>query len=47
MMGLHNNAESSLLSYLIFEKEFCKELIDLGYKDGLARQEEIRSFLSI
>ncbi|MFT7261610.1 MAG: NTE family protein, partial [Glaciecola sp.] len=28
-------------------KEFCRELIDLGMKDGLARQEELRSFLSI
>jgi NTE family protein len=47
MMGLHDKADSSLLSYLLFEKEFCRELIDLGLQDGLARQEEIRSFLSI
>jgi NTE family protein len=47
MMGLHDKTDSSLLSYLIFEKEFCNELIKLGYKDGLVRQEEIRSFLSI
>ena len=47
MMGLHDKADTSLLSYLIFEKEFCQELIELGYKDGLARQEELRSFLSI
>ena len=47
ILGLHNKADTSLLSYLIFEKEFCRELIDLGYKDGLARQEEVRAFLSI
>jgi NTE family protein len=47
MMGLHDKADTSLLSYLIFEKEFCRELIELGYQDGLARQEELRSFLSI
>jgi NTE family protein len=47
MMGLHDKADSSLLSYLLFEKEFCRELIDLGMQDGLARQEELRSFLSI
>ena len=47
MMGLHDKADSSLLSYLLFEKEFCRELIDLGMKDGLARQDELRSFLSI
>jgi NTE family protein len=46
-MGLHDKADSSLLSYLLFEKEFCRELIDLGMQDGLARQEELRSFLSI
>ncbi|MFQ3189185.1 MAG: NTE family protein [Paraglaciecola sp.] len=47
MMGLHDKADTSLLSYLLFEKEFCRELIDLGMKDGLARQEELRFFLSI
>jgi NTE family protein len=47
LMGLHDKADSSLLSYLLFEKEFCRELIDLGLQDGLARQEEIRCFLSI
>jgi NTE family protein len=47
LMGLHDKADSSLLSYLLFEKEFCRELIDLGMQDGLARQDELRSFLSI
>ena len=47
LMGLHNKADSSLLSYLIFEQEYCKELIALGMKDGLARAEEIRTFLGI
>ncbi len=47
MMGLHDKADASLLSYLLFEKEFCRELIDLGMQDGLARQEELRSFLAI
>ncbi|WP_299079399.1 patatin-like phospholipase family protein [uncultured Paraglaciecola sp.] len=47
MMGLHDKADSSLLSYLLFEKEFCRELIALGMQDGLARQDELRSFLSI
>lgn len=47
MLGLHDKADSSLLSYLLFEKEFCRELIDLGYQDGLARKDEIRSFLNI
>jgi NTE family protein len=46
-MGLHDKADSSLLSYLIFEQGFCRELIELGLQDGLAKQEELREFLSI
>jgi NTE family protein len=37
---------SGILSYLLFSKGFCKDLIDLGYKDGLARREEIEDFFS-
>jgi NTE family protein len=37
---------SGLLSYLLFSKWFCKDLIALGYKDGLARREEIEGFFS-
>jgi NTE family protein len=37
---------SGILSYLLFSKGFCKDLIALGYKDGLARREEIEDFFS-
>lgn len=37
---------SGILSYLLFSKGFCKDLIALGYKDGLARREEIETFFS-
>ena len=37
---------SGILSYLLFSKGFCTDLIALGYKDGLARREEIEGFFS-
>jgi NTE family protein len=30
-----------LMSYLMFESQFCKELMELGYKDGMAAREQI------
>lgn len=35
-----------LPSYLLFEAEFCQELIELGYSDGLERREEVREFMA-
>ena len=36
---------SNLLSYLLFEKSFCRELIKLGYADTMARKEDLLAFL--
>jgi NTE family protein len=36
---------ANLISYLLSEKNFFRELIDLGYRDTLARKEEVMSFL--
>lgn len=44
-LGAMNRGGSNLVSYLLFEKGFCGELIDLGYKDALRRKEEIMAFL--
>ena len=37
---------SGILSYLLFSSGFCKDLIALGYKDGLGRRKEIESFFA-
>ncbi|HED17902.1 MAG TPA: patatin-like phospholipase family protein [Gammaproteobacteria bacterium] len=34
-----------LVSYLLFESGFCRELMELGYLDGLAAEAEIRELL--
>lgn len=46
-IGINNDAESSLLSYLLFEKTYCKELINLGFNDALEQETQIREFLNI
>ena len=46
-IGISNDAESSLLSYLLFEKTYCKELINLGFNDALEQETQIREFLNI
>jgi len=38
---------SNLASYLLFEESFCRALIDLGYKDTVARESEVREFFGI
>lgn len=37
---------STLTSYLLFEPAFCRALIALGYKDTMARRDEVMKFLS-
>jgi NTE family protein len=46
-LGAFNRNGSNLVSYLLFEKPFCRELIDLGYKDAMHRKEEILRFLEM
>jgi NTE family protein len=37
---------ASLASYLLFEKAFCKELIDCGYRDAMDKRESILEFFN-
>jgi len=46
-LGTSNQNGSNLISYLLFEKAYCRELIALGYSDTLERREEIIQFLDI
>lgn len=43
--GLKRNA-STLLSYLLFERGYCRALIRLGYKDTMSRSGELVEFLA-
>ena len=42
--GLHRSG-SQLLSYLLFEAGYCRELLELGRKDGLAQADKIMEFI--
>jgi NTE family protein len=45
-LGSTEGTGASLLSYLLFDRRYTRELIDLGYEDALARGDEIEAFLS-
>ncbi len=42
--GALSRSGSNLASYLLFEEAFCRALIDLGYQDTMARENEVRAF---
>ncbi|MDH3513673.1 MAG: patatin-like phospholipase family protein [Gammaproteobacteria bacterium] len=44
-LGAFNRNGSNLLSYLLFEKPYCRDLISLGYQDAMHRKDEILRFL--
>ena len=46
-IGIKKNSESSLASYLMFEKAYTRKLIEYGYQDGLKRLDEMRTFLEL
>jgi NTE family protein len=46
-LGAHNAPNSLLLSYLLFERGFTREMIEMGYEDARTRAGEIRDFLQL
>jgi NTE family protein len=45
-LGANDATGANLLSYLMFDKRYCRELLQLGYDDTLARSDEIGAFLA-
>lgn len=45
LVGAMRRGGANLVSYLLFEKNFCRALIDLGYRDAMQRREEILALL--
>lgn len=44
-VGALKRSGSNLLSYLLFEKSYCRALIHLGYKDTMERKDDLLAFL--
>jgi NTE family protein len=44
-LGALNYGGRQLVSYLLFEQGYTRELIKLGYEDALARRDQIQDFM--
>jgi NTE family protein len=44
-VGATRKSGAVLLSYLLFEKSYCRALIQLGYQDSMNRKEDLLAFL--
>jgi NTE family protein len=45
-MGALNTGGGQLMSYLLFQDSYTRELIALGYEDAMKRSEDLRAFLA-
>ncbi len=45
LTGITQHSESSLTSYLLFEKSYTKRLIEVGYQDAMQQMPELLAFL--
>jgi len=46
-VGAGRRAGANLVSYLLFEKPYCRELISLGYADAMVRRDELLAFIGV
>jgi NTE family protein len=44
-VGGMRRSGANLLSYLLFERSYCRALIQLGYGDTMARKDDLAAFL--
>jgi NTE family protein len=44
-LGATSRSGMQLVSYLLFESGFTRELIDMGYRDAMLMEDELRTFL--
>lgn len=47
LFGINRQSDSSIVSYLLFEKSYTSTLIDLGYQDAMDQIDEIKQFFEI
>jgi NTE family protein len=45
-IGATRSSGSNLLSYLLFDRAYCRALIRLGYRDAMARRDELSAFVN-
>jgi NTE family protein len=44
-VGAMRRSGANLLSYLLFERSYCRALIQLGYNDTMSRKDDLVAFL--
>lgn len=47
LIGIDRQSDSSIVSYLLFEKSYTSALIDLGYQDAMAQFDDIKAFFNL
>lgn len=46
-VGVMRHSGANLVSYLLFDRSYCRALIELGYQDAIQRKEELLAFLDV